>query len=441
MNQQKDILQNKTNTIQAVANAVGKEGKVLTNNRPIQKKANNTGLPDNLKSGIENLSGHAMDDVKVHYNSDKPAQLNAHAYAQGTNIHIASGQEKHLPHEAWHVVQQKQGRVKRTMQMKGKVNVNDDIGLEKEADIMGAKAIQRQVVANQNTDSLLEKNSQDNVAQRTVLSKVYDLQKGGTKIVYYSTYDTSQEFDNQFDAWKLDTKLAKEKEKEGEFDEEQRYPTNFTHYNTASRNIPPPNGKAGPHTLSHSSLSFRLSKKIKTKSLKELRDEQVPNLDEYLDLLMTEAPSKIKSNQIERLLEDYKLSYNRLDQIIKGEKETYKGEGHELLMRLIQLHPYTVYGKGKSVSKSRIKGKGERKEDKFEEAFDEKAKFNSEENYSGFKWKRKKLYDDSEDSEEEDKLKKIKKLEDTKEGEDTKEEKDEKKIKKEDEKKEKKESE
>ncbi|CAD0009123.1 eCIS core domain-containing protein [Flavobacterium salmonis] len=109
---------------------------------PIQRKKNNTGLPDNLKSGIENLSGHSMGDVKVHYNSDKPAQLNAHAYAQGTNIHVASGQEKHLPHEAWHVVQQKQGRVKPTLQMKEKVSVNNDKGLEKEADVMGAKALQ-----------------------------------------------------------------------------------------------------------------------------------------------------------------------------------------------------------------------------------------------------------------------------------------------------------
>jgi len=110
--------------------------------QPIQKKENNTGLPDALKSGIENLSGYSMDDVKVHYNSDKPTQLQAHAYAQGTDIHLASGQEKHLPHEAWHVVQQKQGRVKPTMQIKGKVNINDDVGLEKEADVMGAKAIQ-----------------------------------------------------------------------------------------------------------------------------------------------------------------------------------------------------------------------------------------------------------------------------------------------------------
>jgi hypothetical protein len=48
----------------------------------IQRRENQTGLPDKLKSGMENLSGFSMDDVKVHRNSDKPAQLNAHAYAQ-----------------------------------------------------------------------------------------------------------------------------------------------------------------------------------------------------------------------------------------------------------------------------------------------------------------------------------------------------------------------
>ncbi|MBC8053125.1 MAG: DUF4157 domain-containing protein [Sphingobacteriaceae bacterium] len=112
----------------------------------VQKNANQTGLPGQLKSGIENLSGHSMDDVRVHYNSDKPVQLNAHAYAQGTDIHIASGQEKHLAHEAWHVVQQKQGRVKPTVQLNSKVNINDDKGLEKEADVMGAKAAQLKTV-------------------------------------------------------------------------------------------------------------------------------------------------------------------------------------------------------------------------------------------------------------------------------------------------------
>jgi hypothetical protein len=103
--------------------------------------ANNTGLPDNLKSGIENLSGMSMDHVQVHRNSAEPAKVQAHAYAQGSDIHIASGQEKHLAHEAWHVVQQAQGRVKPTLQAKG-VAINDDPGLESEADVMGAKALQ-----------------------------------------------------------------------------------------------------------------------------------------------------------------------------------------------------------------------------------------------------------------------------------------------------------
>jgi len=76
------------------------------------------GLPGQLKAGVESLSGMRMDHVKVHYNSSAPAQLNAHAYAQGSDIHLAPGQEKHLPHEAWHVVQQAQGRVKSTTQMK-----------------------------------------------------------------------------------------------------------------------------------------------------------------------------------------------------------------------------------------------------------------------------------------------------------------------------------
>lgn len=102
---------------------------------------NNTGLPDNLKAGIESLSGMSMDHVNVHYNSDKPAQLNAHAYAQGSDIHLAPGQEKHLPHEAWHVVQQAQGRVQPTRQMKQATAINDDQSLEREADFMGQKAL------------------------------------------------------------------------------------------------------------------------------------------------------------------------------------------------------------------------------------------------------------------------------------------------------------
>ncbi|WP_439490155.1 eCIS core domain-containing protein [Algoriphagus sp.] len=113
-------------------------------NPPLQRvqNINNTGMPSALKSGIESLSGLSLDDVRVHYNSAVPAQLHAHAFAQGADIHLGPGQERHLPHEAWHVVQQKQGRVNPTTQMMNGTRINDDAGLEKEADIMGSKSLQ-----------------------------------------------------------------------------------------------------------------------------------------------------------------------------------------------------------------------------------------------------------------------------------------------------------
>lgn len=89
---------------------------------------------------MEAMSGIALDEVRVHRNSDKPAQLQAHAFAQGRDIHLGPGHEEHLPHEAWHVVQQMQGRVRPTIQLAG-TQVNDDGGLESEADVMGARSI------------------------------------------------------------------------------------------------------------------------------------------------------------------------------------------------------------------------------------------------------------------------------------------------------------
>ena len=104
-------------------------------------RPNNTGMPDNLKAGIESLSGFSMDNVRVHYNSSKPATVQALAYTQGTDIHVAPGQEKHLPHEAWHVAQQMAGRVSPTTNING-MPVNDNAALEHEADVMGEKAVQ-----------------------------------------------------------------------------------------------------------------------------------------------------------------------------------------------------------------------------------------------------------------------------------------------------------
>lgn len=115
---------------------------------------NRTGLPAQLKAGMESVSGMDLSHVRVHYNSAKPAQLNAHAFAQGNNIHLGPGQEKHLPHELGHVVQQAKGQVKPTTQFFG-AKINDDPKLESEATAMGSqamlsggKAIQRAALPN-----------------------------------------------------------------------------------------------------------------------------------------------------------------------------------------------------------------------------------------------------------------------------------------------------
>lgn len=101
---------------------------------------NKTGIPDALKTGAEQLTGFNLDAVKVHYQSPKPAAVAAQAYTQGNDIHLAAGQEKYLPHELMHVVQQMQGRVKPTAHI-GNIALNDDSALEKEADTMAVKAV------------------------------------------------------------------------------------------------------------------------------------------------------------------------------------------------------------------------------------------------------------------------------------------------------------
>ena len=101
-----------------------------------------TGMPYLLKAGLEAHSGMDLSGVRVHNNSPKPAQLSALAYTQGLDIHIGPGQERYLPHEGWHVVQQLEKRVNPTMQEKG-VWINDDARLEREADVMGVRALQK----------------------------------------------------------------------------------------------------------------------------------------------------------------------------------------------------------------------------------------------------------------------------------------------------------
>lgn len=101
------------------------------NNRDRDKS---TGIPVHMKHYIENQTGLSYDDVRIHYNSSRPSQFKALGYAQGNNVFLQQGQEKHLMHELCHVAQQKKGLVKPTSYI-GKYAINDNIELEKEAEL------------------------------------------------------------------------------------------------------------------------------------------------------------------------------------------------------------------------------------------------------------------------------------------------------------------
>ena len=102
--------------------------------------ANNTGIPLQMKDEFEKFSGFTLDNVRVHYNSDKPAELSALAYTQGSHVFVGPGQEQHLRHELGHVVQQKAGMVKPTGYIDG-IAINNDEILEKQAN--GPQPIQQ----------------------------------------------------------------------------------------------------------------------------------------------------------------------------------------------------------------------------------------------------------------------------------------------------------
>ncbi|HEX2901717.1 MAG TPA: DUF4157 domain-containing protein, partial [Bacteroidia bacterium] len=134
---------------------------------PVQRKQSSGGLPGDLVDGFAASTGHDLSDVKVHSNSDKPSQVGALAYAQGNDIHLGSGQEQHLAHEAAHIVQQREGRVQANTNVGG-MPVNDQASLESEADSMGAKAAQMKSSA---TASPLQRKSPGVVTQKKAIQR------------------------------------------------------------------------------------------------------------------------------------------------------------------------------------------------------------------------------------------------------------------------------
>ena len=142
--------------------------------RPIQKKEKNeTGMNDGVKQKMENSFGTDFSDVNIHTNSKSAEGLGALAYTQGTDVHFASGQfnqnsnqgQQLIGHELTHVVQQKQGRVQATTQLKG-VSVNDSSSLEQEADQMGNLAAKNSIPENKKVTQKSNGKTDANVVQR-----------------------------------------------------------------------------------------------------------------------------------------------------------------------------------------------------------------------------------------------------------------------------------
>lgn len=137
------------------------------------KQANFTGIPTPLKERLEQSTGLPLDDVRVHYNSDLPARLDALAYTSGNQVEVAPGQEQHLPHELGHVVQQKLGIVRANAMHSSGVPLNTDTALERQADEIGAgkkldimaapssnKIVQRKLLIRTTIDILRKSNSE-----------------------------------------------------------------------------------------------------------------------------------------------------------------------------------------------------------------------------------------------------------------------------------------
>ena len=117
------------------------QGKLTT------QRAEGPAVAPALSSMIPTFGAEMLSSVNLHPDSPTPQEVGALAYTQGHDIHFAPGQFKPdtqagrqlIGHELAHVEQQDAGRVQPTTEIGG-MPVNDNPGLESEADQIGAKA-------------------------------------------------------------------------------------------------------------------------------------------------------------------------------------------------------------------------------------------------------------------------------------------------------------
>ncbi len=131
---------------------------------PVQMKRNED-LPEDFQTKMESSFGEDFSNVKINKDSKDANELDALAFTQGNNIHFKNGEfdssskngQELIAHELSHVVQQRHRDIG-TTHKENNYDVNDNEGLEKEADINAKKAVNGEMISNpfstnQNTNS------------------------------------------------------------------------------------------------------------------------------------------------------------------------------------------------------------------------------------------------------------------------------------------------
>lgn len=119
-------------------------------------------LPLDLQMNMESSFGQDFSGVDIHRNSQQAQHMNALAYTQGESIHFAPGEfnphsergRNLIGHEFAHIVQQRSGVVQPTAVLGKGLEINDNQGLENEADTLGRKAVQGEAVREYQSPSL-----------------------------------------------------------------------------------------------------------------------------------------------------------------------------------------------------------------------------------------------------------------------------------------------
>lgn len=124
------------------------------------KRINSNGMSEETLNKMSNSFGEDFSNVNIHSDSKSAVDVGALAYTQGNDIHFAPGQydpasssgQSLLGHELTHIVQQREGRVQANNEING-MPLNDDKGLEQEADEKGAQVAQQQKAETPTTSS------------------------------------------------------------------------------------------------------------------------------------------------------------------------------------------------------------------------------------------------------------------------------------------------